>query len=200
MKITSGFEGVIVGATFVDWTPPGGPDGTFGTSIGTTLTYDAGTPLGTGAAGRILDLVALPPLPGFMVFPVSAPGLVFDLEALGPGSANTDCTQLGPCSVFVGSPFTLERNGANTTISLNARGTVTDNTAAISYWNGAFTTQIVGRTPEQIQADFLNVLGHTEESTYSAEFIVSPIPEPATAALIGAGLLVIGWTRRRRRV
>jgi hypothetical protein len=78
-----------------------------------------------------------------------------------------------------------------------------DNTADVSTYAGAFTTQIAGRTPAQIQANIL--AGGSERSTYSAEFLVTAptprggeVPEPGTLSLLAVGGGLIAFAVRRR--
>ncbi len=204
LEITSGGQAVIVGMTFIDW-GPAGPGGTINTTTGTTVTYDGGSALSPlSVPGNIVDLVAPTPPPtvvGFMTFAGNA-GLSFDLEVVGPGDSNIACAALlvnQSCSVFPGSPFVLTRTASGTSITLSVSGIATDNLPGMpSIWLGSFTTQIPGRTPGQIQADFGGNPNFTLTSPYSGSFLVIPTPEPATAAFIGIGLLALGAIRRRR--
>ena len=202
LRITSDPGDVIVSLTSLDFTPPvGGGDGTFTVGAGTNLTYGDGTALTVGSTGTVRDLNAGDPFPimNFLTFS-AAPGLVFDLTGLGPGPANTVCSatlnQNSPaCSVFAGSPFILQATSTGTAVTLSAIGTANDGSGLSSTFIGQFTTQITGRTPAQIQANILS--GGIERSTYSGEFVATPIPEPgaATLFLLGGGLLA--FARRR---
>src|ERR1044072_6806210 len=157
LRMDSGVQFVTVGLTFIDWAPTGPPSGAFVVGGLTNLTSALG-PVTVGSAGPILDFNALTPLPlvNFMTF-AAVPGLGFDLTGIGPGTANTNCAALlngQSCSIFIGSPIILTLNGSSTSVSLNAFGTAHDGTLPNSTWTGNFTTQIAGRTPAQIQADF----------------------------------------------
>ncbi|MEZ5353880.1 MAG: PEP-CTERM sorting domain-containing protein [Bryobacteraceae bacterium] len=194
----------------IDWEPLGGGTGSFEVGSGTTLTYDAGTPVAQFDDGVIRDLPPATPGAGgigFMTF-VTHAGLSFDLTGLGPGSGNTNCATAvlngQSCSVFPGSPFVLTADGfGNSTVTLRAFGKATDNTPAPSYWIGSFTTQI-GLTPLQIQQRILRRgpgcvpnPNFTLQSSYSGRFTATTIPEPGTAAMIGLAFLGVGLLRRR---
>lgn len=196
-------EGVIVTATTIDWLPGGGGSGCIQTGTSTNITYSGGS-LGAGTTGTILDLNAANPLPvtDFMTF-ASAPGLSFDLMSLGPGPNNTTCASVldpnaAPCAVFAGSPFILQSTSTGTSVTLSAMGVARDGTVPSSNWVGAYTTQISGVTPAAIQSVIL--AGGSETSTYSGDFSISTVPEPATiSTMLLGGLLIAGGLFRRRR-
>ena len=196
--------GVIVSATSLDWTlPTGGPDGCIVTGIGTNVNYGSGVLL-PATFGRILDLPATPPglpLAGFMTFNsgpgATNPGLFFDLTALGPGSASLTCAApIGSsCSTFAGSPFILTRTATGTSVALSAVGNIRVNATAVGTWSGAYTTQLPGRTPEQVIANINS--GGSETSTQSGAFITT-IPEPGTISLSLIGGLLVAFAVKRR--
>lgn len=201
--------GVTVTATTIDWTQPtDAGNGCIVTGQNTNITYTSGT-LGPGATGTILDLNAATdvfPLVDFMTF-ASAPGLHFDLSTLGPGPTNTGCAatldvNAPACAVFSGSPFILQATATGTSVTLSATGIARDASSTTSTWSGAYTTQIAGVTPAQIQATILR--GGSETSTYSGDFVInvssSPVPEPGTVGtmLLGGLGLAAGCFRRKR--
>lgn len=205
-------SGVSVGLTFIDWQPAGGGTGTFQIGGSTTLTYTGGT-LSAGETGVVKDLIQPVsfPVADFFTFDQD-PLLSFDLAGLGPGVSNTDCATLTngqSCSPFVGSPFILTKVGTQSIVSLAGFGTATDGTGT-SNWIGSWSTQISTMTPAQIQAFFgcvpgqgvtsCTAFGTTKaiSSTYSGEFNAT-VPEPATLAIFGLGLLGTGYRARRRR-
>ena len=201
--------GVTVTATSITWSPAGTTTGTgcVATGLGTNVAFSGGT-LVAGTIGNIKDLVAGPPMSvdQFMVFPAMGPiDLDFVLNGFGAGSSNTNCagaTSVGSsCSVVAGSPFVLTYLGLiagkpTTTISLSAFGDVID-TSGSSGWSGGFSTQI-NLTPGAIQSAFATA--GSIQSTQSAQFILTAVPEPITVLLIGAGLVLLALVRRPRHL
>lgn len=201
--------GVIVTMTTIDWIPPsGGGNGCIQTGSNTSVTFTGGT-LGSSQQGTILDLNSQTttfPVANFMTF-ASAPTLHFDLSSLGPGPANTTCASAfdpnaASCAVFAGSPFILQSTATGTSVTLSARGTARDSSSTTSTWIGAYTTQIAGLTPAQIQATIL--AGGSEQSTYSGDFSITvnaAVPEPATiSSMVLGALLLAGASLRRKSV
>ena len=197
--------GVVVTATTIDWTlPVGGGNGCIQTGVGTNVNYGAGSNLGAGVTGNILDLTGSLPA-NFITF-ISAPGLHFDLLQLGPSTSNTNCAALtlgNSCSAVAGSPFLLTLSSlTSSTVSLQASGTAGDSVSSNSIWSGGFTTQIAGMTPAQIQS--VIAAGGSVASTYSGDFRVTIIggvtiiPEPGTAVLFGMGICLISMRLIKR--
>lgn len=146
--------------------------------------------------------------PAWMVFTSASPVIDFDLTFIAPGVDGTaGCNKVTPlagdtCTPFSFSPFNLQNLGSGTTITGtsvafsvagNARNV---STGELSPFTGSFSTQITGQNIEQILAT-INA-GGTITNSYSANFVVSAVPEPGTISLLGAGLIGLGLLQRRR--
>jgi len=129
--------------------------------------------------------------------------LSFTLTSLGAFAVPV-CTGLedigDSCLAFAGSPFLLTRTNSGTGVEFDVFGFFVDPTFGDTGQNaakGIYTANIVGMTPKQV-ADLING-GGTINSSYSAQFTATAVPEPLTLTLLGSGLLGIGLRARRRR-
>ncbi|MBI4903068.1 MAG: hypothetical protein HY820_05495 [Acidobacteria bacterium] len=192
-------------ATSIVWTPNGTiPNtGCFITGGSTNLAYSGGV-VGAGVSGDIRNLTAGDPFPilDFMSIPAHVPGpvvLSFDLSALGPGVANTNCAGLlvgETCSPFAGSPFVLQLLAGNQTgVTLTAAGTVLD-AGVLSNWIGSYHTTLSTQTPGQVQA--IIGAGGSVASTYGGDFTLTVIPELGSVSMTLLGLSLVALGRYRR--
>ncbi|HET8549814.1 MAG TPA: PEP-CTERM sorting domain-containing protein [Bryobacteraceae bacterium] len=216
--------GVTGSAALIDWYLPfGGGFGDFTTGA-SNIGWSGGTlTAATNPYGRITDLVVGPPVPviNFIQFYAGLthnPGVpgsgvlqalpAFDLLSVGPG-APTNCT-VDPglnnsCSPFVTassspigpymSPIILTQRANGTDISMNLNMLGRDATGSIP-WTGLVTAQIAGQTPSQIQA---TINDNRTINLTSWSLNANSIPEPATLAFVGSGLVVLGFVARRRK-
>src|ERR1039458_4943255 len=200
--------GVVVTITTIDWLPA---SQCLQAGIPTNVTSGLGSS-GDTSFGTINDLNSLPVgnttgFAGFMTFGA----IKLDLVAVGPGVLASCATNPGignSCSIPLPgdgiSPFVLTQDVGGTAVSLAAHGTTLDTTDnVLSYWNGAFTTQLnttAGNdmSPAGIQARIVG--GESVTSTYSGTFDITAVPEPVSMALIGGGLIALAAIKRRKRV
>ncbi len=215
---------VTVSATTIDWEPPvGGGFGDFATGNPTNINYNGGTiTSSTNAFGRILDLTFAPiSVPNFIQFYVTGttvptppgnaalqPFPVFDLTAVVPGGSGqgvlNDCagvTAVGAsCSPMIGgvfvSPFVLtNRPNGVVDVSLSVELLGRDSSGSAT-WFGGFTTQLTRTNASMVQG-IVNG-GGSISNTWSGTFSSgAPIPEPGTYILLGSGLFLFGYARRR---
>lgn len=100
-------------------------------------------------------------------------------------------------------PVQLIPTTTGTTATLTAMGTVTGGSFGTTTQSfiGLFSAQFSGETPAQVFSS-INDAGGTRFIGFSAELTTSPItttPEPATFALMGAGLVALAGVVRVRR-
>jgi hypothetical protein len=184
------------GNLIVDFVPIGGGTGQVQTCCFPADQTGVFAPLGVGTVGTQKDLVLGPttgtpaptalPITSFLVIG----GFTFNATSFGTGNVP-------------GTPVTLTYDGIQTTASLSVRGTVTGpGLAAGSTFIGGYSTQFPGLTPDQLIAAIEGGAVFNNKSV-SGTFTVSSVPEPATLALMGAGLAALvgcGMVRRRTEV
>jgi hypothetical protein len=187
--------GVTVTLTTVDWLPVGGGTGCIQTGSKTSVTFAGGTgSITVGELGTVNDLGIGTGNTGFITFP----GVTFDAGLIGPGVSNLVCANTfnpndAACSISSFSPFVLAPGTSGTTITLSVSGLTNDASSSHTSWYGAFTTQIAGQTPLQIE-NTINTTG-AFTATYSFDGQAG-VPEPVSMALIGGGLIALAGLRR----
>jgi hypothetical protein len=156
--------------------------------------------VGTGGAYNV---------PGF----VQVPGYTFNLLNIAPGSFSSAACFIAPASGQTCTPddgagnptifnLTNNQNGSSidATVAFGVSGVVTG-LGGPSNFSGTFTAQFPGMSYQQLLTT-INTPGGSLRRSFSATLIVTPqatVPEPATIALMGTGLLTLAGVARLRR-
>jgi hypothetical protein len=101
------------------------------------------------------------------------------------------------CSLGV---FTLKQTEEGVAVNFSVQGTFIDpEFTDPNFAVGVYTTQLIGEEEDTI-AEIIAILdaGGFIESSYSATYTASVIPEPATLLTFGAGSLLVAAHKRRR--
>lgn len=137
-------------------------------------------------------------------------GYSFSLDFVVPGDFNDGgaCLFLPPAPGQTctppNTPFNLVNNsngkgGINSSAGFSVNGFVTDPSDNTYAYTGIFTSQFTNTSYQQLVADI--DAGRTVPVSYSLNIQATSLatPEPATFALMGAGLLCLGGVIRVRR-
>jgi hypothetical protein len=197
---------VAVTADALDFLPAAGGTGLFSVDL-FTQTGDF-VPL-AGTTGDISDLdaatepVGVPiNLMNFLTFNAD-PNLTFTLQLIrfgvfgaadcgAPAAAGQTCTPPG-------SQFNLSNlTSTSSTATFAVAGIVSDGSGdPISTFDGTFSTQFTNQNYQQVLETIGS--GGTVQATYSANFIVTAIPEPGTVSMLVLGGLMMAVPMFRRR-
>lgn len=179
---------VRLDATHFDWLPVGGGAGFIINGFSSTGSFTAIPGFAFGIA-KDLDLALTPvgaplALSSYMLLPNPGPIFSFDLNFIFPGATS--------------GPLTLTDTTTGLNLAWGVRTTATDlRDSSTACFIGTYSSQIIGMTGAEVLA--LLGSGGSITSTYSASFSPCPVPLPATAPLVLAGLAGLFWQLARRR-
>ena len=207
---------VIVSATTIDWIPDEPFDGTFTTKIPDSGYFEgiASTNPFEPSGGQIVDLGPgnPPPVNGFLsnfvgaTLPSEFDDLSFNLETVTvPGVeecvADFDYAEGDTCRLGF---FLLTQNADSVTATLEVKGHFVDLTygddGSLNNASGEFTNTLKEVEFDTIRevVDIIDSPGGSIETGWSATFIATAVPEPATMLTFGLGTAVLAAHRRRR--
>ena len=208
----------VVGATFLNWlcnqpgdaTCPVANNGDFAvaSSTGTFAQYNGTFGLTMDINNAAQPLNAPLSLPNFITFDLNNDETIeLSFIPLGTDTVSSDCVGLTHCTpqnaalITATNPlglssFNLDENSVGTAATFALLGTLNDSSGDTATITGIYTAQFAGLTPAEVLA-MLGQPGIT--STYSADLVVSDVPEPIAVALVGAGLIGISLIAVRER-
>nr|AEQ20568.1 hypothetical protein [uncultured bacterium CSLD10] len=211
-----------VGATFLNWNcdAPMGPacpasSGNFAvdSSTNTFSQYN-----GTFGFMKDLSNTSQPlnttfSLPNFITFALNSNEAI-DLSfiPLGTDTPSADCAGLAHCTPEISllanattnplglSSFNLDQISTGTSATFGVLGTIRDSSGSSAPISGTYTAQFDGQSPQDVLNLFRTAGASGLNSTYSAQFSFTVVPEPMAFSLVGIGLVGLGLLRRRRAV
>ncbi len=172
-----------------------------------------------GTSGTILDISNSSTPPGATVslsdFLTLSNGDTFTLTELDigtggtcPPTSGTTCTPTDPALVSsvdplgkTGTIFENTATGSTAEFSIDALAVVTTPSGQTTDYTGTFSATFDGMTVAQVLGD-LSSAGSIQtafSATFTPVSTTTVVPEPGTASLIAAGLLLLGGAGLRRR-
>lgn len=188
------------GGSYIDFQNP--VAGGYGElSSGGTLGSFYNTNVPNLTPGTIKDMATNPNGLGYSVVPVGVPVSIDNFITFSSIPSTNFRLTLLPSASNCGGPvtcvgaFQLLQNGPNVSVSINILGEIVDGPDTVGF-SGNITAQFLNTIVANVIADALTPTGVLANS-WSGAIVSAETPEPGTFALLGAGLLAIGWSRRR---